>query len=362
METIARERLSALFDGGVFTELDALRTENGEPAAVICAHGYVEGQAVCAFAQAPDINSGVMGKSTAGKIRRIFSLAAKTGTPLIGIYDSNGVYVDGTADSLTAYGKLIAASAKLSGVVPQIAVVAGVCAGSAALLAASADFVIASEKAELYLTPPFGTDAATPAVMAKAGVIAAVCADDAACAETVKSLLRRLPSNNLAGAPVSEFDEPETACTKDTLLTGIADADSLLPLYDAYGIGTRSVGRHHHHLQIRRCTHRGRFRENGTLCPHLRCVLDPGHHGRRYAGLCSGYRSGKNRFAPRNDAALRRLRRGYDRQDRTDRGRGLRRCILRDRGQRRRKRLCDRMEECGDRADASGGSRRVPLA
>ena len=216
METIARERLSALFDGGVFTELDALRTENGEPAAVICAHGYVEGQAVCAFAQAPDINSGVMGKSTAGKIRRIFSLAAKTGTPLIGIYDSNGVYVDGTADSLTAYGKLIAASAKLSGVVPQIAVVAGVCAGSAALLAASADFVIASEKAELYLTPPFGTDAATPAVMAKAGVIAAVCADDAACAETVKSLLRRLPSNNLAGAPVSEFDEPETACTKDT--------------------------------------------------------------------------------------------------------------------------------------------------
>ena len=241
METIARERLSALFDGGVFTELDALRTENGEPAAVICAHGYVEGQAVCAFAQAPDINSGVMGKSTAGKIRRIFSLAAKTGTPLIGIYDSNGVYVDGTADSLTAYGKLIAASAKLSGVVPQIAVVAGVCAGSAALLAASADFVIASEKAELYLTPPFGTDAATPAVMAKAGVIAAVCADDAACAETVKSLLRRLPSNNLAGAPVSEFDEPETACTKDTLLTGIADADSLLPLYDAYGTSVETA-------------------------------------------------------------------------------------------------------------------------
>lgn len=239
--TIARERLSALFDGGVFTELDALRLEKEAPAAVVCAHGYVEGQAVCAFAQAPDVNSGAMGKNTAGKIRRLYSLAAKTGTPLVGIYDSNGVYVDGTADSLTAYGKLIASAAKLSGVVPQISVIAGVCAGSAALLAAEADFVLATEKAELYLTPPFGTDAAKPETMAKAGVIAAVCKDDADAAEQVRALLRKLPSNNLAGAPIAEFDEPETGCTKDTLLTGIADAGSLLPLYTAYGTSVETA-------------------------------------------------------------------------------------------------------------------------
>ena len=79
-------------------------------------HASGEGQAVWALAQAPDVNSGVMGKSTAGKIKRLYSLAAKTGTPVVGIYDSNGVFVDGTADSLTAYGKLIAASAKLSAV------------------------------------------------------------------------------------------------------------------------------------------------------------------------------------------------------------------------------------------------------
>lgn len=237
--TIARERLALLFDGGSFTELDALRQENGEQAAVVCAHGYVEGQAVCAFAQAPDVNSGVMGKSTAGKIKRLYSLAAKTGTPVIGIYDSNGVFVDGTADSLTAYGKLIAASAKLSGVVPQISVIAGVCAGSAALLAAEADFVLATESAELYLTPPFGTDAAKPETAAKAGIVAAVCKDDAAVAEKVKTMLRYLPANNLAGAPVCEFAEPETVCSKDSLFSGIADADSLLPVYEAYG---NSVG------------------------------------------------------------------------------------------------------------------------
>lgn len=239
--TIARERLSALFDGGVFTELDAARLEKDEPAAVVCAHGYVEGQAVCAYAQSPDVNNGAMGKNTAGKIKRLYSLAAKTGTPIVGIFDSNGVFVDGTAEPLTAYGKLIACAAKLSGVVPQISVIAGVCAGSAALLAAEADFVLATGSAELYLTPPFGTDAAQPETAAKAGVVSAVCKDDADAAEKVKSLLRKLPANNLAGAPVSEFDEPETPCTPATLLTGLADAGSLLPLYETYGCSVETA-------------------------------------------------------------------------------------------------------------------------
>ena len=236
--TIARERLSLLFDGGSFTELDALRLEREDPAAVVCAHGYVDGQAVCAFAQSPDVNSGVMGKNTAGKIRRLYSLAAKTGTPIVGIYDSNGVYVDGTADSLTAYGKLIASAAKLSGVVPQISVIAGVCAGSAALMAASADFVLMTEKAELYLTPPFDSGAEKAESAAKAGIAAAVCADDAAVMEKTKAILRLLPSNNLAGAPVCEFDEPETVCKSGEsgcLCKSIADADAPIPLYKEFG-------------------------------------------------------------------------------------------------------------------------------
>lgn len=239
--TIAKDRLSLLFDGGSFTELDALRSEQDSPAAVICAHGYVDGQAVYAFAQAPDVNGGAIGKAAAGKIRRIYNLAAKTGTPLVGIYDSNGVFVDGTADSLTVYGKLIAASAKLSGVVPQISVIAGVCAGSAALLAAEADFVLMTEKAELYLTPPFSANAAKPETAAKAGLAAAVEKDDAAVMEKTKAILRMLPANNLAGAPVAEYDEPEVACSKENLLTGIADGGSLLPLYDAYGTSAETA-------------------------------------------------------------------------------------------------------------------------
>lgn len=231
--TIARERLARLFDNGQFTELDALRTEQDEAAAVVTAHGYVEGAPVCAFAQSPDVNSGAAGKAAAGKIRRLMSLAAKTGVPVVGIYDSCGVVIDGTADNLTAYGKLIASASKLSGVVPQISVVAGVCAGSAALLASTADFLIMTEKAELYLTPPFGTGAETAESAAKAGVAAAVCEDDAAAMEQAKALLRLLPANNLAGTPVSEFDPP--AADADCLCKKIADGGSLVPLYKEFG-------------------------------------------------------------------------------------------------------------------------------
>lgn len=233
--SIARERLALLFDNGSFTELDALRMEKDEGAAVVCAHGYVDGLPVCAFAQSPDINNGALGKNAAGKIKRLYNLAAKTGTPVVGIYDSNGVYIDGTADALTVYGKLIAAANHLSGVVAQISVIAGVCAGSAALMASAADFVICTEKSELYLTPPFGTDAATAETAAKNGVAAAVCADDAAAMEKVKAILTLMPANNLAGAPVCEYTAPAAACTKEALAESIADADSLLPLYEAYG-------------------------------------------------------------------------------------------------------------------------------
>lgn len=236
--TIAGKRLAALFDGGSFTELDALRTERDGKTAVLCAHGYVDGQPCYAFSQSAELSDGAMGRAAAGKILRVMHLAAKTGTPLVGIYDANGVYVDGTADSLSFYGKLIANAANLSGVVPMISVVAGVCAGSAALLAATADFLIMTESAELYLTPPFGTDAAKAETAAKAGLAAAVCADDAAAMETVKALLTKLPANNLAGAPVCEYAEPngQGGC----LCKQITDADSQLPLYKAFGtsVGT----------------------------------------------------------------------------------------------------------------------------
>ena len=91
-----------------------------------------------------------MNRQHSARIKKLYELAIKTGSPVIGLYDSNGGDLKEGNDALSAYGDLLLWTSNLSGVVPQIAVVTGVCAGSAALLAANADFVVMSEKGELF--------------------------------------------------------------------------------------------------------------------------------------------------------------------------------------------------------------------
>ena len=155
MDCQARTRLSYLFDDGKYTEINSYAKENDCLTGVVTAYGYVNGNAVYAFSQDKSINNGAVGPAHAAKIAKLYSLAAKTGTPVIGIHDSNGAFVNGTAESLTAYGELINAASVISGVVPQISVVAGTCAGSAALFACSSDFIIMTKDAEFFMTPAF---------------------------------------------------------------------------------------------------------------------------------------------------------------------------------------------------------------
>lgn len=237
----ARERLELLFDGGTFTELFALRAQGEDLAAVMCAHGFCDGVPLYAFAQCPERAKGVMNAASADKISKLYALAAKVGAPLVGIYDSDGVYVDGTADSLAAYGRLIADGANLSGVVPQISVICGVCAGSAALMAAEADFVLLSEDAEIYLTPPFGTDAAKPQTAQKAGIAAAVCAGDEELMAKAREILRLLPTNNLCDVPLCEYDEPQAKADRGAVERAVADEGSLTELYEGFGDAARTA-------------------------------------------------------------------------------------------------------------------------
>ena len=120
MDCQARTRLSYLFDDGKYTEINSYTKENDCLTGVVTAYGYVNGNAVYAFSQDKSINNGAVGPAHAAKIAKLYSLAAKTGTPVIGIHDSNGAFVNGTAESLTAYGELINAASVISGVVPQI--------------------------------------------------------------------------------------------------------------------------------------------------------------------------------------------------------------------------------------------------
>ena len=154
--------------------------------------------------------------------------------PVVGIHDSNGAFVDGTIDSLSAYSEMIGKAASVSGVVPQISVIAGVCAGSAAMLACSADFVVMTKESELFVAPN-GKGSAEDAK--KAGTAAVVCEDDIAAVETAKELLRLIPENNLTSVPVYEYDENaySAGSSLSDIVSNITDADSVTELYDGFG-------------------------------------------------------------------------------------------------------------------------------
>lgn len=238
MDCQARTRLSYLFDDGKYTEINSYAKENDCLTGVVTAYGYVNGNAVYAFSQDKSINNGAVGPAHAAKIAKLYSLAAKTGTPVIGIHDSNGAFVNGTAESLTAYGELINAASVISGVVPQISVVAGTCAGSAALFACSSDFIIMTKDAEFFMTPAFTKENSGSASDAAAnGIAAAVCDDDKAAIEKAKELINLMPVNNLAPLPMFEYNEPETTVSADfnSLINGVCDAESIIELYAEFG-------------------------------------------------------------------------------------------------------------------------------
>ena len=234
LDSAARRRLAALFDDGAYTEVGSLSMEKESLASVITAYGYVNGSLVYAFSQDKTVNSGAVGTVHAQKIAKLYSLAAKTGRPVVGIHDSNGAFIDGTVDSLNAYGEMIGTAASVSGVVPQISVIAGVCAGSAAMLACSADFVVMTKDAELYVAP---NGKSTAADASKAGTAAVVCDDDDAAVSAAKELLRLIPENNLTAVPVYEYEENAFASgnTLSDTVNNIADADSVTELYEGFG-------------------------------------------------------------------------------------------------------------------------------
>ncbi|MBR2086850.1 MAG: carboxyl transferase, partial [Oscillospiraceae bacterium] len=232
----ARARLAALFDDGKYTEFGTYVTERESFAGVVTGYGFVNGNPVYAFAQDQSVEHGAVGAAQADKISKVYTLAAKTGAPVVGIYDSNGAFMDGTAASLNAYSLIMKRVSQLSGVVPQIALVAGVCAGSAAMAAAAADFVVMTKDAELFLTPSFDKGAGTAEAAAKNGIAAIVADDEQAAAAEVRKLINLLPVNNMALAPCMEYDAPSAAAGSDlaSYVDSIADAGSVVEVYADY--------------------------------------------------------------------------------------------------------------------------------
>ena len=233
---VSKMRLEKLFDGGEFTPIDAFaKSENGD-AEVDAGFGCVNGKAVYAFAQNSDENSGAITVASCAKIKKIYALAEKTGCPVVGIYDSNGVKLTEGFEVLNAYGELVKASARISGVVPQISVIAGSCIGTSALIANMADVVIALENADFYIAPP---SEYTVSHGNEDGIVD-ICAKDIESAfDKVKSIISILPSNNLeiggifepcesAAVPCEELDFKE-------IVNSVADSGSVVELKPDYG-------------------------------------------------------------------------------------------------------------------------------
>ncbi len=204
-ETEALKRLASLFDEAVYTEIDPFAKSLDNDAEVVAAFGMVNGAPCYAFAQDSSINSGAITTAHCSKIKKVYDLAAKTGCPVVAIYDSNGVKLTEGFEVLNAYGEIVKAATSISGVVPQISIVSGVCMGTSALMANMADIVIATKDSDFSISFPSDVTVEESTELGSVDILA----DDFESAVfEAKKLIAVMPSNNLSAAPMLEFAQP----------------------------------------------------------------------------------------------------------------------------------------------------------
>jgi propionyl-CoA carboxylase beta chain len=228
----ARERIEKLLDPGSFQELDTYvrhRTSEFDMQknrpwgdAVVTGHGTIDGRRVCVFSQDFTVFGGSLGEVMAEKMCKIMDLAAKIGCPVIGINDSGGARIQEGVVSLGAYGDVFVRNVKSSGVIPQISLIMGPCAGGAVYSPAMTDFIfMVKETSHMFITGPdviktvtgeeveFEDLGGAMAHNTKSGVAHFAADDEDACLEDTRYLMSFLPQNNLETAPrVIPSDDP----------------------------------------------------------------------------------------------------------------------------------------------------------
>src|SRR5882672_5503144 len=240
---LARERVERLLDPGSFFELDRYvrhressfgmleRRPYGD--AVVTGYGTIFGRRVFVFSQDFTVFGGSLSEVFAEKICKVMDMAAKYGCPLIGINDSGGARIQEGVVSLAGYAEIFWRNVQSSGVIPQLSLVMGPCAGGAVYSPAITDFVFMVEGSSyMFITGPdvvktvTGEEvtfeelggAATHAT--KSGVAHFTSADEAACLEDARYLISFLPQNNLEQPPFAESSDPRDreATELDTLI------------------------------------------------------------------------------------------------------------------------------------------------
>ncbi len=244
----ARERLAALFDEGTFTELGAytVRRRDSEPASdgalegVIGGYGAVDGCLVYAFAEDLTRTKAAVSDATADKIANVYRLAVENGCPVVGCFESAGADLVAGVRALAGYGRIMKAVSAASGVIPQIAVVSGAAQGASAVLVSMFDFVVATEKSVVSVSPAFVVGGGHAEDSAANGIATVTVKDDAEAMACARRLLSCIPSNNEEGAvenvteddPDREVDLTSFASDRDAraLLDTIGDAGSFVEI------------------------------------------------------------------------------------------------------------------------------------
>lgn len=257
---LARERIDALLDPGSFHELDLLARHRAHAAGleerpytdgVITGWGTIDGRQVFVYSQDFTVFGGALGEVFAEKIHKLMDLALKTGAPVIGLNDGAGARIQEGVVSLASYGGIFWRNVQSSGVVPQISVVLGPCAGGAVYSPAMTDFIfMVRETSHMFITGPDVVKTVTGEEVtleelggavshaSKSGVATFVSADEQSCLADVRYLLGFLPQNNLSSPPRGESnDDPHRRCE---LLRTILPASPNMP-YDMKRVITEVV-------------------------------------------------------------------------------------------------------------------------
>jgi len=220
----ARERIEKLVDPGSFVEIDAFVThrctdfgmsnETTPADGVITGYATIDNRPVYLFSQDFTVKGGSLGEMHAKKIVKIIDMAIKMGCPIIGINDSGGARIQEGIDSLSGYGEIFYKNSLASGVIPQISVILGPCAGGAVYSPALTDFIFMVDNiSKMFITGPQVVQAATgekvtdeelggpTAHCQKSGVAHFKYSTEEECFTGIRKLLSYLPQNNLEDSP-----------------------------------------------------------------------------------------------------------------------------------------------------------------
>ena len=254
----AMERIERLLDEGSFQQIDGLARhrshnfgmEKSRPYGdgVITGYGTIDGRQVCVFAQDFTVFGGSLGEVFGEKICKVMDLALKTGVPMIGINDSGGARIQEGVVSLGLYGEIFKRNAHASGVIPQISLVLGPCAGGAVYSPALTDFIVmVDQTSHMFITGPEVIKTVTGEEVAfedlggarthntKSGVAHYMASDEDDALEYVKNLLSFLPSNNMDEVPYLDVEADLEISAEDLLLDTIIP-DSPNQPYDMHKV------------------------------------------------------------------------------------------------------------------------------